>query len=83
MKPVEFDGVNVVFGVNQPEYEPLPAERIGEPETGQVNTCWELDHEELAIVQKTGKIFVSVLTFGQPLQPLLCSVVKPIAYNQK
>lgn len=26
MKPIKFDGVNVVFGANQPEYTPLPAQ---------------------------------------------------------
>lgn len=83
MKPVDFDGVNTVFGADQPEYQPLPAERVGKPETGQVNTCWELDPEELETVQETGKIFVSLLTFGQPLQPVLVSVVKPDVYDKE
>ena len=81
MKPLDFDGVNVIFGTNQPEYQPLPGECIGKPETGQVITCWGLDADELKIVQETGRIFVSVLTFGQHLQPILCSVVKPTPYD--
>lgn len=83
MKPVDFDGVNIVFGADQPEYQPLPAERVGKPETGQINTCWELDSEELKTVQETGKIHVSLLTFGQPLQPVLVSVVKPDVYDKE
>ena len=81
MEPIKFDGANVVFGANQPEYEPLPAERVGKPETGQINTCWALSTDELKKVQETGQIYVSLLTFGQPLQPVLVSVDKPDVYN--
>ena len=81
MQPIDFEGANVVYGANQPEYQPLSAERVGKPETGQINTCWELSPDELKRVKKTGKIWVSVLTFGQPLQPLLVSVERPETYN--
>ena len=81
MEPIKFDGVNVVFGAEQPEYQPLPAERVGKPQTGQINTCWSLSPDELKRVQETGVIFVSLLTFGQPLQPVLVSVDKPDVYD--
>lgn len=77
MEPIKFDGVNVVFGAEQPEYHPLPAECVGKPKTGQINTCWALSPDELKRVQETGIIFVSLLTFGLPLQPMLVSVDKP------
>lgn len=77
MEPINFDGVNIVFGAEQPEYKPLPAQRIGNPQTGQIITCWSLAPDELKRVQETGIIFVSLLTFGQPLQPVLVSVDKP------
>lgn len=81
MQPINFDGANIVFGANQPEYQPLPAECVGKPETGQINTCWELSPDELKQIQETGKIWVSILTFGQPLQPVLVSVDKPKPYD--
>ena len=81
MEPIKFDGANVVFGANQPEYMPLPAERVGKPENGQIITCWALSPDELKKVQETGQIYVSLLTFGQPLQPVLVSVDKPDAYD--
>lgn len=81
MKPLNFEGANAVFGANQPEYTPLPAECVGNPETGQINTCWELSPEEIKRVQETGKIWLSVLTFGQPLQPVLLTADKPGIYN--
>ena len=81
MQPLNFDGANIVFGANQPEYQPLLAEFVGKPETGQINTCWELSPDELKQIQETGKIWVSILTFGQPLQPVLVSVDKPKPYD--
>lgn len=77
MQPLKFEGCDIVYGATQEEYQPLPAERVGRPEIGQINTCWELSPEELEIVKKTGKIWLSVLTFGQPLQPILLSAEKP------
>lgn len=81
MQPLNFDGANIVFGANQPEYQPLPAEFVGKTETGQINTCWELSPDELKQIQEPGKIWVSILTFGQPLQPVLVSVDKPKPYD--
>ena len=81
MEPLNFEGANIVFGANQPEYQPLPAERVGNAAIGQVNTCWELSKDELKQIQETGKIWVSLLTFGQPLQPVLISVDKPEVYD--
>lgn len=81
MKPCKFEGANVIFGANQPEYQPLPAESRGNARTGEILTCWHLSDEERAIIQMTGEIWLSVLTFGQPLQPVLLSVVKPEIYD--
>lgn len=81
MEPINFEGANVVYGVNQPEYTPLPAECIWNREAGQINTCWKLSTEELERVKETGVIWLSVLTFGKPLQPVLLSVDKPEAYD--
>lgn len=67
MKPVEFEGQNVVYAKDQPEYNPLPAHRDSD---GTVTTCWELTPEELEEVYKTGKIWLSQMTFNRPLQPV-------------
>ena len=80
MEPIKFDGANVVYGAEQPEYVPLPAERRQGP-SGEIVTCWELNPTEKMIIQETGKIWLSVLTFGQPLQPVLVSVDKPEPYD--
>lgn len=68
MKPIEFPGHNVVFAKDQPEYQPLPALRMPD---GEVITCWEISDEELEEIVKTKRIYLSQLTFNQPLQPIL------------
>lgn len=73
MTPTNFQGSNAVFGANQPEYLPLPAEIRGD----DVITCWRLTAEEIERVCDYGEIFITLKTFGQPLQPILCSVDKP------
>ena len=74
MEPINFEGANVVYGVNQPEYTPLPAFR---KENGEIWTCWKLSPEDLKQIQETGVIWLAMLTFNQPLQPVLLSVDKP------
>lgn len=81
MQPLNFEGANIVYGAKQPEYIPLPAEYRG-GKSGEILTCWELTPEELQRIQETGKIWVGVLTFGQPLQPLVVSVEKPDPYDE-
>lgn len=80
MEPIIFEGANAVFGANQPEYKPLPAEYRG-GKCGEVLTCWELSPEELKRVQETGRIWLSILTFGDPLQPVALSVEKIEPYE--
>lgn len=76
MEPTNFEESDVVFGENQPEYLPLPA-KLGNRKVGEIHTCWKLSPEELQEIQKTGVIWVSILTFKQPLQPISLSTEKP------
>lgn len=75
MKPIEFDGCNVTFAKDQPEYLPLPAHR---KEDGEVVSCWELTDEEIQEVIKTKKIYLSLLTFNKRIQPQRLSVENPV-----
>lgn len=76
MVAVNFPDSNSVFASENPDFYPLPAEVIPGPSM-QINTCWELSKEELEEVMKTGHIWVSILSFGQPLHPMLLSTRKP------
>lgn len=71
MKPVEFKGQNVIFAKDQPEYNPLPALKMPD---GEVITCWELSDEEMMDIVTTKRIYLSQLTFNQPLQPVMLKV---------
>lgn len=70
MYPFKFPEHNIIFAENQKEYLPLPAYLgINEP-TGTVITCWKLSLSELIKVIFTRNIYLSVMTFSKPLQPL-------------
>ncbi len=74
MKPIDFKGTNVVFAKNQPEYLPLPAVRT---EDGIVTTCWEASFKERLKFLFRGKLWLQLMTFNHPLQPILPSIDKP------
>lgn len=73
MKPIPFNGHNIVMGKDQPQYTPLPAFKNASYE-GEVVQCWELTDRELEEIAKTGKVWVLQKTFNEPLQPITVSV---------
>lgn len=78
MKAKEFKEANVVYGENQPQYLPLPAHKT---EEGQAIFCFDLDEEERKQIAETGELWVSLLTFNQPLQPILLTTKKADLFN--
>lgn len=77
MKPIEFPEGNVIFAKDQPEYEPLPAYKKPNDPQGLVVVKFELSPEEMGAIFESGTIYLSMLTFNQPLQPIRLSVLKP------
>ncbi len=75
MKIIKFKECNVTYAENQPEYLPLPAHKTSD---GKVTSCWGLSFFERLKVAVTGRIYLSVLTFNQPLQPLKMLIKKPL-----
>ena len=78
MRTVEFSEQTVVFAKDQPEYRPLPAYRHDGDPTGRIVCCWELTWRERLRLLWAGRIWHSVLTFNQPLQPQKLDVQKPV-----
>ena len=73
MRPVEFPEQNVVMAKDQPQYQPLPAAReLGGD--GRLTSCWRLEWRERLVVLLPGRIYVTCVTYGQPLQPLKAGV---------
>lgn len=79
MRPIEFKEMNAVFGAWQKEYEPLPAHLT---ESGEVVSCWELTPEDIERVKKTGCVWLSQLTFKDPLQPVCITADYPFIGNE-
>ena len=67
MRPIEFPEQNCVYAKDQPAYIPLPVHK--RESFGEVVSCWGLTWRERFHVLIMGKVWLSVLTFNQPLQP--------------
>ena len=74
MDIIKFKECNIVIAENQPEYLNLPAHRS---QDGVVTSCWSLNMIERIKVLFSGKLFLQILTFNKPLQPLKLTVEKP------
>lgn len=82
MKPIYFPEQNVVFAKDRPEYMPLPAFRDSAP-MGDVISCWQLSFKERIRLLFTGKVWVSLRMFGQPLTPSYLSTIKSEVITSK
>lgn len=80
MNVVKFPECNVTYAEEQPEYQLLPALKMPD---GEVVTCWQLSIMERLKILFTGKMWLNILTFNSPLQPLLMSVNKPFRIEKQ
>ena len=74
MKAIKFDECNIEFAKDQPQYQPLTGYK---DEEGRTLFCFELDDEEMEQAKESLQIFITVLTFLHPLQPIHISTEKP------
>jgi len=74
MKPIAFPQSNCNFAANQEQYQTLPALKAGD---GAVLSCWSLTVRERVSLLLTGRLWLWVQTFGQPLQPIALQVENP------
>lgn len=74
MKPIAFDGHNIVYAKDHPEYLPLPAFTDG---TTTVS-CWALTWRERFTLLVRGKLWFSQMNFGKALQPIRPDVESPL-----
>lgn len=74
MKPIEFPEQTCVYAKDQPEYLPLPAYKAAD---GTVITCWKMSWPERLLAIATGKVWLRLLTFGSPLQPIVLEAKRP------
>jgi hypothetical protein len=74
MTPIKFPQANITIAENQPEYFPLPALVTQE---GMVITAWVLSDVEVNMLAETRLLWLKMLTFGQPLQPIMPQTENP------
>ena len=74
MKPIKFPEQNCTYAADKPYYQSLPAYVTKD---GVAISCWSLTWRERLYVLFTGKMWFSVHTFNDVLQPQLPSVYKP------
>ena len=80
MKPITpivpgFDMPTVVYAKDQPQYIPLPAYRTDD---GMVVTRWRGTWKERLRFLLFGDLWLSMLTYNQPLQPVKLELTCPI-----
>lgn len=63
----QLNAEEVTFAKNQPQYLQLPAVKLAD---GTVITRWHLSWWERLKIVLTGTLFLEVLTFNSPLQPI-------------
>lgn len=75
MNLAEFPEQNLIIAKDQPQYRPMPC--YWDRNTGEVTCCWQLTWRERIRLLFTGKLWHTILTFNQPMQPQLLEVSKP------
>ncbi len=64
----------VVYAKDQPQYIPLPVRRSSD---GEVVSCWKLNWKSRLAVLFGAKLYLTLLTFNNPLQPIRVAFEKP------
>jgi hypothetical protein len=72
MKPIKFEGMNITYAMNQPEYYPLPA--YFNREEGIITSCWELTFKERLKILFGKNIYHHQLTFGHQPLPIMLEI---------
>lgn len=64
--------LEIIFAKSQPEYRPLRA--LLARDTGRILTRWSPTPAQRQAIVEGADVFLEVMTFGQPLQPVLLSI---------
>ena len=75
MKALEFKECNRVYAKDQPEYVNLPCYAES---NGTITVCMQLENDEVDKVRKARVLYLKMLTFNNPLQPVRVTLYKPL-----
>jgi len=76
MEPIDFKQSNKTYAKNQEPYLPLPVYEDGE-QGGRIFHCWRLSIKERIKILFKGVLWINVLNFKQPPQPIKPMVDSP------
>lgn len=80
-----YEDLEVVFAKDQPEYLPLPALCRHDSPDLPVTSRWALTDAERGKIAAGADVVLTLLTFGDPLQPITLEVLQshelPFCYN--
>ncbi|MDA8121778.1 MAG: hypothetical protein M0Z38_04330 [Deltaproteobacteria bacterium] len=68
-----FSEREVIYAKDQPEYHPLPTLRSSDPEV-KVMSRWTPDPRQRLAIATGADLYLVLLTFGNPLQPIMIGV---------
>lgn len=74
MKAIKFKESNIIYAENQREYLPLHAHKTI---SGVVTSCWKPSFKERINILFGSNIYLRMLTFNKPLQPVILTINKP------
>jgi hypothetical protein len=77
MISVKFPQSNFALAEDEPEYETLHVHADTTIPQVPLTCCFELNKEEIDDIVRTGKIYHTQWTFGNPFQPILMSTQNP------
>lgn len=80
MKAIKFKHCNITYAENQPQYNPLPGLKLDTKE-GEFIACYKMNFWERLKVLFTGKVWVSFMTFNNPLTPHFITVNRKDVYS--
>ncbi len=81
MTAVNFPEATQMLAEDQPQYETLPIHVSNTPER-ECTACFQLSDTELAEIARTGKLWLTQLTFGNAYAPIRMSVLNPFTPEQ-
>lgn len=64
----------VVYAKDQPQYQPFPVYKFDD---GTIISRWKLSWKERLLVLLKGDIYLWIMTFNKPLQPVIINVSRP------
>jgi hypothetical protein len=72
------EGLDVIYAKDQPEYNPLPTVRSSD---GKVTSRWAFTPAEKEAIANGAELYLTLWTFGQPLQPVLMAIANESQAN--